>query len=117
MSRTAHHIATDPAGAFGRLGAPWRSVELTDLRYASALLRAARQEGRRPRPQAVRRSVRVHRWARHAVRDRWVGGYAALDERRARQRLRRELGRLTAHRDPEADTTPTRHRHSARWLY
>ncbi|WP_371496568.1 hypothetical protein OG871_11505 [Kitasatospora sp. NBC_00374] len=117
MARTAHHIATDLADAFHRRGAPLRLVTLTDLRYGSALLRAARQEGRRPRPQAVRRSVRVHHWARFDVRDRSVGADAAFDERRARQRLRRGLARLTAHRDPEADITPARHRHNARWLF
>jgi hypothetical protein len=60
----------------------------------------------------------VFRRARSNVRDRSLRREARLDERRARQRLRRELSLLMARQGWETlDVTPARHRHNAVWQY
>ncbi|POX60499.1 hypothetical protein C3492_27235 [Streptomyces sp. Ru62] len=53
----------------------------------------AARESRRPQPRPVRRAVDVHSFARHQ-RDRSVAQWSAVEERRARQRLRAQVGTL-----------------------
>jgi hypothetical protein len=100
---------------------------LVDLRYSAACLAQAGREGRRPRPQRRRHSVRVYSYARYAVRSRSVSREAAQDERRARQALRTRLGALHrqlavlgcgkegARAAVDVDVVPARHRHNAVW--
>ncbi|MER7519067.1 hypothetical protein [Streptomyces sp. NPDC126499] len=131
MSRTAHHVS--PAHALSRAvdddrrpGAPWHALVLHGLRYDAHCLDAALREGRRPVPRVVGRRVEVYAFPRHN-RDRTVARWAALEERRARQRLRRGLGVLTrrvnspggplhAHAAHTVDVPPARHRRGALWL-
>lgn len=127
MSRTAHHISTTRTGSVTRSRRAWRAVSLVDLRFSEDCLRAAVVEGRRPRPRLVRREVEVFSYPRSASRDREVSRIARLDERRARQALRRELGVVRRHANrvtngqPHRETTtdmdiaPVRHRHNAAW--
>ncbi|NRQ40043.1 hypothetical protein HII36_50705 [Nonomuraea sp. NN258] len=100
-------------------------MTLFDLRYSAACLR---RFGDRPRPELVRRRVAVYDWARADRRDRWVARRAAVEERRARQRLRLRLEAIrrtantvdTSAMPPDAgddfDVTPARHRRNAVWL-
>ncbi|MFE0457931.1 hypothetical protein ACFW1A_01560 [Kitasatospora sp. NPDC058965] len=103
-------------------------MDLVDLRYSTWSLAEAAQERRRPQPRAVRRRVNVYSCARSVVRDRSVSRLAGREERRARQRLRTELGvvqrQLNARTDGRSSLArtdfpgivPARHRHSALWL-
>lgn len=134
MARTAHHLPLARAGkdtGTDRTAGdrrPWRSVRLYDLRYSARALAEAGRASRRPVPEAVRRSVDVHFWARADTRDRYVSTRAAIDERRDRQRLRARLGALRRLVDSPGggalvldaaespDVPPARHRHGARWL-
>ncbi|MFE0024465.1 hypothetical protein [Amycolatopsis sp. NPDC059021] len=120
MSRTAHHV---PPAHRSPSRHGWNSVALTDLRYDHAAWRQARLERRRVRPRLIRRRVEVCAFPRSIPHDREISRLARLAERRARQRLRRELavlrrevnarGRIRAGtgNDPE----PARHRHGAGW--
>ncbi|GAA3394912.1 hypothetical protein [Streptomyces roseoviridis] len=133
MSRTAHHVRptrartrTPAVDDDRRPGAPWHALVLHGLRYDARCLDAAQREGRRPVPGAVRRRVEVYAFPRHN-RDRTVARWAALEERRARRRLRRAVGGLTrrvnapggslhAHAAHTVDVPPARHRRGALWL-
>ncbi|MFC8146424.1 hypothetical protein ACFUKV_32510 [Streptomyces paradoxus] len=99
---------------------------LYDLRYSARTFTDAARQSRRPQPRKVRRTVAVYSFARHQ-RDRSVAEWSATEERRARQRLRAQVGallRLVYPADDElaldaADTTdivPARHRRSSLWL-
>ncbi|KKZ71249.1 hypothetical protein VO63_24420 [Streptomyces showdoensis] len=77
-------------------------------------------------PTPVRRSVAVYSFPRHN-RDRTVARMAAVEERRARQRLRARLGvvirlvdspagRLAPEAADTVDVPPARHRRAALWL-
>ncbi|MFE5944872.1 hypothetical protein [Streptomyces sp. NPDC056480] len=128
MARTAHHIpgSRRRPNDESAPGAPWRALTLYDLRYGAAR-RAATGGGReRPHPRAIRRTVTFRRWPRFN-RDAGVARAAAQEERRARQRLRLQAGRVLSvvnapdgTIDPDAadsvDIPPARHRHSALWL-
>jgi hypothetical protein len=104
------------ASAGARPWSPWRAVLVRELRYSSARLRSAAREGRRPLPQAVVRSVAVYCFARSDTRGGDVARFAHLEERRARQAVRRQLGLLRAGLVSDVEVEPGRHRHSARWL-
>ncbi|MBW8487635.1 hypothetical protein [Actinomadura parmotrematis] len=87
----------------------WRAVVVHDLRYSRA---------GRPRPEAVRREVRVYSWARFAVRDRGVREAARVYERRERRRLREAVGDARAFVNAggeaaDVDIAPVRHRRRA----
>lgn len=127
VARTAHHVpaAHSRDGDDHRPWNPWRSVVLHDLRYSARCLHDAVRESRRPRPRAVRREVEFHSFARH-VHDPSVARWSAVEERRARQRLRAQVGTLlrlvhsaTGELDLEAadsvDVPPARHRHGSLW--
>ncbi|MFI8810003.1 MULTISPECIES: hypothetical protein [unclassified Streptomyces] len=100
-----------------------------DLRYSRRSLTEAVKESRRPRPSAVRREVRVYRFPRHN-RDGGVARWSAHEERRARQRLRTQVGRLRGLMNADADAgggigveaaetveiPPANHRHGSLWL-
>ncbi|GGT10469.1 hypothetical protein GCM10010207_06330 [Streptomyces atratus] len=76
MARTAHHLPpsqTRKTCNDDRASGPWHSVVLNALRYSARSLTEAASEGRRPRPQRVRRRVSVYRFPRHN-RDRGVSG-------------------------------------------
>lgn len=123
VARTAHHRPLSRAKA-----APgshcWRRVRLYDPRYP----RYGAHASGRPVPQAVRRSVDVRSWARADTHDRSVSVWAALDERRDRQRLRGQLtalrrlvdapgsGVLALAAADDVDVLPARHRRCALWL-
>ncbi|MFJ8213233.1 hypothetical protein [Streptomyces sp. NPDC096033] len=126
MSRTAHHTP-DKQTPYGkqrradRKGLPWwqwtanvpeRRVDLADLRYSAAELRTAEKEGRRPRPQNVRRAFEVYQYC-CAWRDSGLKGTANLQERAARARLR--VAARKALLDPETAIEPYRTRHQAHW--
>ncbi|MEV4612607.1 hypothetical protein AB0K43_08400 [Kitasatospora sp. NPDC049258] len=120
MTGTAHHLRCHaarcgPPGA-SRPWRPWRAVLVRELRYSSERLRAAALEGRRPVPQAVRRSVAVYHFARSDPRGSSVAALARVEERRARQAVRRRLGLLRTGLVSDFAIEPGRHRHSARWL-
>ncbi|MGW1730695.1 hypothetical protein [Streptomyces sp. NPDC001999] len=127
MARTAHHLPPSRTLTTGdRPGAPWHSVILLDLRYSARCFAEAAHHSHRPRPRAVRRQVDVHRFPRHN-RDRGIARWSALEECRARQRLRTQVGmirRLLNSADGElalntadvVDVTPANHRHSSLWL-
>ncbi|WP_083975589.1 hypothetical protein [Kitasatospora mediocidica] len=103
-------------------------MAVVDLRYSTRSLTEAAKERRRPQPRAIRRRVDVYSYARSIVRDRSVSRLACDEERRARQRLRTDLGlvrqQLNARTDGRPaiartdipDIIPARHRHSALWL-
>ncbi|WP_241845215.1 hypothetical protein [Streptomyces sp. CB02261] len=93
MARTAHHPShTRRRTRHAMLtGQPWYAVVLRDLRYSARDVSQARREGRRPRPRPVLRAVEVYAFPRHQS-DATVGRWAAVEERRARQRLRRQAG-------------------------
>ncbi|WP_017589100.1 hypothetical protein [Nocardiopsis ganjiahuensis] len=122
MARTVHHTRT------GRLGFElFRAVTATELRYGAAELRAARREGRRPVPRPVTRRSRTHEPARLLADDGWVSEWAAVEERRERQNLRRAVtevrvrvntaeGRLDPEAAEEVPLPQGRHRRSALWL-
>ncbi|MCX4969600.1 hypothetical protein OHA98_33560 [Streptomyces sp. NBC_00654] len=95
MARTAHHFPpSQTRKTFDeRFGGPWHRVVVRDLRYSARSLAEAADECRRPRPRAVRRHVQVYSFPRHN-RDASVGRWSAQEERRARQRLRSQVGRL-----------------------
>ncbi|MFD9867987.1 hypothetical protein ACFXI8_29645 [Streptomyces niveus] len=128
MARTAHHLPLSRAGSTAGDRRPWRSVRLYDLRYSARALAGAARAARRPVPEAVRRSVDVHFWARADTRDRYVSARAAIDERRERRRLRARVGILRRLVDApgagvlalgaadRVDVPPARHRHGARRL-
>ncbi|MBT2455819.1 hypothetical protein J7I97_17645 [Streptomyces sp. ISL-87] len=98
-----------------------------DLRFSARRLAEAERAGRRVRPEATRRRVRISRLPR-LLRDSSVAVMAAQEERRARQRLRaeaRSLVRLIGSRRgapldlaraEDADIPPARHRRGALWL-
>ncbi|MET9952215.1 hypothetical protein ABZ135_11795 [Streptomyces sp. NPDC006339] len=129
MSRTAHHVPPSHARAADesrRPGAPWHAVVLRGLRYDAACLDAARREGRRAVPRAVRRRVEVYAPARHH-RDPSVARWARAGERRARRELRWRVGGLRrlvnspagplhAYASDTVDVPPARHRRGALWL-
>jgi hypothetical protein len=73
-----------------------------DLRYSAKCLAVA---GERPRPALVRRVVEIYEYPRAFNRDRDVGRFARIAERKARRKRRRELR--------WGGATPTRHRHGA----
>ncbi|MFD4861038.1 hypothetical protein [Streptomyces atratus] len=128
MARTAHHLPPSQTRKTydDRVNIPWHSVVLNALRYSARSLTEAAGEGRRPRPQRVRRRVNVYCFPRHN-RDRGVSRDSALAERRARQRLRAQAGTIrrlvntpTGELAREAadmvDVPPANHRHSSIWL-
>ncbi|MEU7066184.1 hypothetical protein [Streptomyces sp. NPDC046161] len=124
MSRTAHHIRsrrrTDHTAAV-------LDLLVHDLRYSARCHAEAARGRRRPRPQATRSHTVIRRLPRR-LRDGSVSAWAAIEERRARRRLRADvhlLLRLTGRGrgrplDPsgagEAEIRPARHRRSALWL-
>ncbi|MES9525317.1 hypothetical protein [Streptomyces capoamus] len=127
MTRTAHHLA--PSHGRGAhacpSGSPWRSVVLHDLRYSAHSLAAAAREATRPRPLLVRRAVEVYSFPRHR-RDRSVARWAAVEERRARRRLRARAGlilrlvnspggELALDAAETVNVPPARHRRGALW--
>ncbi|MEU0397394.1 hypothetical protein ABZ208_32405 [Streptomyces sp. NPDC006208] len=127
MSRTAHHVPPSRGTITDHKipGSPWHSVVIYDHRYSAAVLAEAARAAARPRPQPVRRAVGVYVFPRHN-RDRGVVHDSALEERRARQRLRARTGllrRLVNSADgtlrPDAadtvDIPPARHRHNSIW--
>lgn len=122
MSRTARHVRPsepredDPA---------WRRVVVYDLRHSSRVLADAAREGRRARPERVRRSVAVYSFLR-SQGDRSIGTAALIEERRARARLRTATvallravnvpaGPVRAAGADTVDVPLVRHRHSALW--
>ncbi|OKJ64759.1 hypothetical protein AMK27_02405 [Streptomyces sp. CB02009] len=128
MARTAHHIPRSRR----RLADedPWRdpylSLVLYDLRRDAACLTEAAREGARPRPRAIRRTVALYDWPRFQ-QDRTVAHWAAMEERRARTRLRIRTGLLLrlvnlpgGTLDPGAadtvDVPPARHRRCGLWF-
>ena len=128
MARTAHHLPSSRTKKTvdDRPGAPWHSVILLDLRYSARCFAEAAHHSHRPRPRAVRRQVDVHCFPRHN-RDRGVARWSAMEERRARQRLRTQMGmirRLVNTADGEltltaadmVDVPPANHRHSSLWF-
>ncbi|MFF9121313.1 hypothetical protein ACF09Y_38165 [Streptomyces massasporeus] len=128
MTRTAHHIRPPHSRRAydNSSGKPWRSVVLHDLRYSAHSIAQAARESRRPRPDKVRRAVDVYSFARYR-RDASVAQWSAVEERRARQRLRTQVGTLLALVNTTAgelaldaaemvDIPPTRHRRGALWL-
>ncbi|MFF4401064.1 hypothetical protein [Streptomyces sp. NPDC001480] len=128
VARTAHHVpaAHSRDADDHRPGSPWRSVVLYDLRYSARSLTDAARESRRPRPRAVRRKVDFRSFARHG-HDRCVAQWSALEERRARQRLRTQLGNvlrlvntaageLALDAAEAVDVPPARHRRGSLWL-
>ncbi|MFJ9429451.1 hypothetical protein ACIRQY_07275 [Streptomyces sp. NPDC101490] len=127
MSRTAHHAspARARAAADRPPGRPWGAVVLHGLRYDASGAREAAREGRRQRPRAVRRAVEVYAFPRYRG-DRTVTREAGVEERRARQRLRRRVGvlrrlvdgpggRLDLDAAGAADVPEARHRRGALW--
>jgi hypothetical protein len=101
-------------------------VVLHDLRYSAQSLTDATRESRRPRPRPVRRTVDVYSFPRYQ-QDRSVAVWSALEERRARQRLRTQVGtllRLLNSTSDElaldaadaVDIPPARHRRGSLWL-
>lgn len=97
-----------------------------DLRYSARSLAEAAREPGRPRPLPVRRQVDVRSFPRHQ-RDRSVARWSAVEERRARQRLRAQIGMLLRRVNSPGedsmldladtvDVLPARHRRNALWL-
>ncbi|WP_236719296.1 hypothetical protein [Wenjunlia vitaminophila] len=97
-----------------------------DLRYSAHSLAEAARESRRPRPRGVRRTVAVYSFPRYN-RDRSVGRWSAVEERRARQRLRTRTGtirglvnsgtgELALEAADAVDVPPARHRRGSLWL-
>ncbi|MFF6879579.1 hypothetical protein ACFY9S_30320 [Streptomyces sp. NPDC012474] len=128
MTRTAHHLpASRSRSAPDRSpGDPWRSVILYDLRYSARTLTDAVRQSRRPQPRKVRRTVAIYSFPRHQ-RDRSVAEWSATEERRARQRLRAQVGALLRMVNSTADElalravdtmdiVPARHRRGSLWL-
>jgi hypothetical protein len=126
VARTAHHLPASQTKktTSDQPGAPWHSVILLDLRYSARCFAEAAQDSHRPRPRAVRRRVDVYCFPRHN-RDRGVSRWSGLEERRARQRLRAQVGiirrlvntptsELALEAADAADVPPTNHRHSSR---
>ncbi|MGW5849079.1 hypothetical protein ACWFQ8_14195 [Streptomyces sp. NPDC055254] len=127
MARTAHHLPP----SVGRdvhdcpPGSPWHSVDLHDLRYSAGSLAEAARDRRRPHPRPVRRTVDVYSYPRHRG-DRFVSAWSTVEERRARQRLRRRVGvvlglvnsagGLALDAADDVDVPPARHRRGALWL-
>ncbi|WP_240449822.1 hypothetical protein [Streptomyces sp. S1] len=124
MARTAHHpsLARRRSSPDRLKGEPFHAVVLHDLRYGAGELAAAVREGRRARPRPVRRAVAVHSLPRHQW-DKTVAHWAAEQERRTRQLLRKRVGTVLGLvnapggvLDPDAadavDIPPARHRHS-----
>ncbi|MFG3722938.1 hypothetical protein ACGF8D_34670 [Streptomyces massasporeus] len=128
MTRTAHHTRP-PHGRRAHdnsPGTPWCSVVLHDLRYSARGITDATRESRRPRPHKVRRAVDVYSFARYR-RDASVARWSAVEERRARQRLRSDVGTLLGLVNTTAgelaldaadtvDIPPARHRRGSLWL-
>ncbi|MCX3287861.1 hypothetical protein OR263_14295 [Streptomyces sp. NEAU-H22] len=127
MTRTAHHVRPPHSrSAYDRSpGEPWRSVVLHDLRYSARGFTDATREFRRPRPRAVRRAVDVYSFARYQ-RDDSVAQWSAMEERRARQRLRTQVGTLPGLVNTSVgvlvldavdavEIPPARHRHGSLW--
>ncbi|WP_329275586.1 hypothetical protein [Streptomyces sp. NBC_00691] len=128
MARTAHHIPRSrrrPA-AEKTPGAPWRSLVLYDLRHASARRAGTGADREHPHPRTIRRLVVFRRWPRFN-QDSGVARWSAQEERRARRRLRAQVGRvLSAVNAPDGTVTPdaadtvdippARHRHSSLWF-
>ncbi|MEU0897750.1 hypothetical protein [Streptomyces massasporeus] len=127
MTRTAHHIRPPRSRSAydNSSGTPWSSVVLHDLRYSARNFTDATRESRKPRPHRIRRSVDVYSFARYR-RDASVARWSAVEERRARQRLRTRVGillRLVNTADELAldaantvDIPPARHRRGSLWL-
>ncbi|MFF8843955.1 hypothetical protein ACF08N_14730 [Streptomyces sp. NPDC015127] len=121
MARTAHH----PRPTATRDRRPWRRLVLHDLRYSRRVLDEAALRRGRPRPQAVRRRVEVHCFLRGGL-DRGITVESAIEERRARRRLRAQVGvllrtvnspggPLRTEAADLVDVPPVRHRHSSLW--
>ncbi|MFJ4280504.1 hypothetical protein [Streptomyces massasporeus] len=128
MTRTAHHIRPPHSRkAYDNSpGTPWCSVVLHDLRYSARSITEATGECRRPRPRKIRRAVDVYSFARYQ-RDASVARWSALEERRARQRLRTQVGtllrlvnttsgELALDAADTVDIPPARHRRGSLWL-
>lgn len=126
MARTAHHLSPSQTKKTNsdQPGAPWHSVILLDLRYSARCFAEAAHDSHRPRPRAVRRRVDVYCFSRHN-RDRGVSRWSAQEERRARQRLRTQVGilrrlvntptgELAFEAADTVDVPPANHRHSSR---
>ena len=101
MARTAQHMSH----VREQVGRAWRTIVLYDLRYSAACLAV---QGRRPRPERVRRVVAIYSYPRAFTDNREVGRLARIAERQARRRLRHELRQLEVD-----DVVPVRHRHEA----
>ncbi|MFG2713212.1 hypothetical protein ACGFX2_22020 [Streptomyces goshikiensis] len=125
MSRTAHHTpdkrtpySRQLRDEYDRLPwhrirhtGPWRRVDIRTLRYSAAELRVAEKEGRRPRPQEVRRAFDIWRYCCAFTGS--LSEAANLEERTARAGLR--LAARKALFDPETVIEPYRTRYQAHW--
>ncbi|KJK49780.1 MULTISPECIES: hypothetical protein [unclassified Streptomyces] len=125
MSRTAHHTP-DRQTPYGRQrredhdrlpwhriqqAGPWRRADMRTLRYSATELRAAEREGRRPRPQEVRRAFDIWRYCCAFTGS--LSEAANLEERGARARLRGAARKALF--DPETVIEPYRTRYQAHW--
>ncbi|WP_411102995.1 hypothetical protein [Streptomyces sp. cmx-4-9] len=128
MTRTARHLPSPHhrTGPDSLPGSPWHSVVLHDLRYSTQCFTQAARESTRPVPRPVRRTVVVHSFARYR-QDRSIVPMSAGEERRARQRLRAQVGlllrlvnsstgQLALDAADAVDLPPARHRRSSLWL-
>jgi hypothetical protein len=118
MARTAHHMrprGTLPGRTSPRPWSPWRKVRVRELRYSADRLRSAAREGRRPMPREVWRTVAVHSVARRDPRGGTAAALASVDERRARQVTRHQIGLLRGGLLSDIEIEPGRHRHGACW--
>ncbi|MFH7594745.1 hypothetical protein WDV06_06495 [Streptomyces racemochromogenes] len=91
---------------------PERRVDFVGLRYSHAEKARAAKEGRRPRPQRIRRAFEVHAYC-CAWRSPSLKEDANLRERVARMRLRVQARRALW--DPETVIEPYRTRHQEHW--
>lgn len=99
---------------------------LYDLRYSAHTFTDATRNSRRPQPRMIRRTVDVYSFPRHQ-KDPSVARWSAVEERRARARLRAQVGTLLGLVHSRAgelaldaadavDIPPARHRRSSLWL-
>jgi hypothetical protein len=96
VSRTAHHKTHNQSTTAWR---PYRRVEVRALRHRTGKV------------AAIHRVVEYYDFARANQSVRSLAWCVKLQERQARQRLRREL-----HRGDFDDITPARHRRGVLWL-
>lgn len=125
MGKTAHHLP----GKFDQREWPdgysmyWRSRPIVpvrehviyDLRFGAAELRAADEEGRRPRPDKVKRTARwftyTGAWTPSSSRTYWAGKNERANRRYVKSKLnagRRTRGELERRLYEKAEKTPRR---------